>query len=161
MAKIVWIAVAAWMLPAPALSSSGDSENLDQLDARARELASDLGKSAMPVDRRIRLARCPAAPVISVADIGGLAVRCEALGWRLRIALVDDQLRMAVRSSSGPVIRRGDPVRLRIEHPAFVLSYSAIALENGRTGDSIALRTGDKGVVRAQVTGEGEAVLRE
>ena len=41
--------------------------------------------NAEPVDKRLKLAKCPDAPVIIPAIDGGAVVRCPALGWRLHV----------------------------------------------------------------------------
>ena len=59
-----------------------------------------------------------------------------------------------------PLIRRGDNVRVTIETQSYSINYAAIATQDGRVGETIALRGSDaKSSLSATVTGPGRARL--
>jgi flagella basal body P-ring formation protein FlgA len=125
-------------------------------------VAAARGQSAAPIDRRIKLARCPEQASVTAIDAQTLAVRCAPLGWRLRVPMtgpvgaVPAAAGFARPSSGAPVIRRGDNVRVTIETRAYSISYAAIATQDGRVGETIALRGADaKSTLSATVTGAG------
>ena len=138
--------------PAFAQQAHEDWQAIDVLTAM---VASALGRTATPVDRRIKLARCPEQ-----------AVRCASLGWRLRVPMsgpanaAPAATGFARPTASAPVIRRGDNVRVTIDTDSFSVSYAAVAAEDGRVGETIALRGNDtKSSLSATVIGPGRARL--
>ena len=130
-----------------------------------------MGRTATPIDRRIKLARCPEQASVTAIDAQTLAVRCASLGWRLRVPMSGPAgaattaaafAAPASASASAPVIRRGDIVRVSVETESFSVSYSATAAQDGRVGESIALRGTDaKTTLSAIVTGPGRARLQD
>lgn len=160
----LWTSAVA-MLASTAPSAAGLSgEDWQSLDARAAVIAAAMGKQAAPVDRRIKLARCPETAVIEVVDAHALAARCLPLGWRLRIALTSPPSGDGPGSAqaAGPVVRRGDLLRLRVESDGFELVYRVVAAAPGRVGDIIPVRAeGNRTMLQAEVTGPGQAILRD
>lgn len=151
----------AGMTPASAQQANEDWQAIDALTAT---VAQAMGRTASPIDRRILLARCPEQASITAVDAQTLAVRCASLGWRVRVAMTaaDGTLPSASTYArpSAPVIRRGDNVRVTIDSQNFSISYSAVATQEGRVGDMIALRGSDaKTMLSAVVTGPGRASL--
>ena len=151
------------MIPAHADQATEDWQTIDVLTAM---VASALGRTATPVDRRIKLARCPEQASVTAIDANALAVRCASLGWRLRVPMTGPTTATSTASasprtaSSAPVIRRGDNVRVTIEAESFSVSYAAVAAEDGRVGETIALRGNDaKSSLSARVIGPGRARL--
>ena len=151
---------------APSASAQQTSEDWQTIDMLTQAVANAMGRSATPIDRRIKLARCPEQASVAAIDAQTLAVRCAPLGWRLRVPMtgpVDAAPAAAgfARASSGtPVIRRGDNVRVTIDTPSYSISYAAIATQDGRVGETIALRGNDaKSSLSATVTGPGRARL--
>jgi flagella basal body P-ring formation protein FlgA len=136
-------------------------------------VAGAMGRSAVPIDRRIMLARCPEQPAITAIDAQALAVRCPSLGWRLRVPMqgaadaADPAARFVSAAApaapaAAPVVRRGDNVRVSIDAANFSISYAAIATQDGRIGDTIALRGSDaKNLLSATVTGPGRARIAD
>ena len=164
------LAAAGAALTAPALFAPAGAqqatEDWQTIDTLTQMVANAMGRTATPIDRRIKLARCPEQASVTAIDAQTLAVRCASLGWRLRVPMtgpVDAAPAAAgfVRPSSGaPVIRRGDNVRVTIETPSYSISYAAIATQDGRLGETIALRGNDaKSSLSATVTGPGRARL--
>ena len=144
-------------------------EDWQRIDALTTMVAQAMGRSATPIDRRIKLARCPEQATVTAIDGQALAVRCPSLGWRLRVPMTGpaagsaDAAPMAVapaKPSGAPAIRRGDNVRVTIETDSYSISYAAIATQDGRVGETIALRGNDaKSMLSATVVGPGRARL--
>jgi flagella basal body P-ring formation protein FlgA len=158
--------LAACAIAAP-IAAQGQAavEDWQAIDALTATVASALGRTAVPIDRRIRLARCPEPATVTAIDANTLAVRCAPLGWRLRVAMTGGAAGSSpaaapfARPAPGaPVVRRGDNVRVSIDTPSYSISYAAIAVEDGRVGETIALRGSDrKSTLSATVTGPGAA----
>ena len=148
---------------APGQTASEDWQTIDVLTAM---VASAMGRTATPIDRRIKLARCPEQASVTAIDGQTLAVRCQSLGWRLRVPMTAPAGASAAggfvakAAAVAPVVRRGDNVRVTIDTESFSISYAATATQDGRVGDLIALRGSDaKSALSAVVTGPGRARL--
>ncbi len=157
-------------LAAPiAAEAQQGNEDWQTIDVLTDMVANAMGRNATPVDRRIKLARCPEQASVSAIDANTLAVRCAPLGWRLRVAMTGSggagspaAASFARPAPSAPVIRRGDNVRVTIDTQSYSISYAAIAAEDGRVGETIALKGEDnKSKLSATVTGPGRAVLHD
>jgi flagella basal body P-ring formation protein FlgA len=150
-------------IPAHAQPANEDWQTIDVLTDM---VAKAMGRTATPVDRRIKLARCPEQASVTAIDANALAVRCASLGWRLRVPMTGPTGAAPAAASysrpaaSAPVIRRGDNVRVTIDTESFSISYAAVAAEDGRVGETIALRGNDaKSSLSATVIGPGRARL--
>jgi len=160
-------AIAAGLIAIPSASAQQATEDWQAIDALTQAVAGAMGRTATPIDRRIKLARCPEQAQVTPVDAQTLAVRCPSLGWRLRVPLTGPAGAAPTAAgfaapASAPVIRRGDNVRVTIETDSFEVAYSAIATQDGRVGDTIALRGNDsKSLLSATVTGPGRARLQE
>ncbi|OAN57690.1 flagellar protein [Sphingobium sp. TCM1] len=154
-------------------------ENLDRIDSLvAMTVGANLGEPggpAAPVDRRLRLAACPATPTVEGPVFGAALVKCEALGWRIRVPLVSG----AATAASGPlpgnaaasrftraavpavasrenVVRKGDPVQLMAGNAVFSVSRMMVADEDGAVGQTIRVREDKKSApIFAQVVEMG------
>lgn len=163
--------IAAGLIAAPAAipqaQAQQTTEDWQAIDALTQSIAGAMGRTAAPIDRRIKLARCPEQASVTAIDAQTLAVRCDALGWRLRVPTTGPAGAAATPTvftapATAPVIRRGDNVRVTIETDSFSVSYSAVATQDGRIGETIALRGSDaKSLLSATVTGPGRARLQE
>lgn len=161
-------ALAAGIAMAPTATAQQATEDWQTIDTLTAMVANAMGRTATPIDRRIKLARCPEQASITAIDSQTLAVRCESLGWRLRVPMAAQAgaatSAVFARSApaAAPVIRRGDNVRVSIDTDSFSVSYNAIATEDGRVGETIALRGNDaKNMISATVTGPGRASLQD
>jgi flagellar basal body P-ring formation protein FlgA len=130
-------------------------ENLDMLEGRVTAAlgagVGELGGPAQPIDRRLKLAACPSPASVEMPPrLGAVTVRCEPLGWRLRVPLTR-AAPVSATAKAEPVIRKGDQVELTAGGAAFTVSTIAIAEEDGAPGDHIRLRTDRK---TAAFTGE-------
>ena len=160
--------LAACLVAAPIAGHAQQAnEDWQAIDALTNMVAAAMGQSAAPIDRRIKLARCPEQASVTAIDAQTLAVRCASLGWRLRVAMSGPAgqamapAAFARPAASAPVIRRGDNVRVSIDASSFSISYAAVAMQDGRVGETIALRGNDaKSPLSATVTGPGRASLQ-
>lgn len=131
-----------------ALAAAGPAfEDLAKLEARlVGALDAGIGQPggpAQPIDRRLKLVRCPEPATIDPPALGAVALRCEAIGWRIRVPL-DRSAQVqsvAVPMRATPVVKRGDPVEVRAEGAAFSVVGSAVADEDGAPGARIRVRT--------------------
>ena len=105
-------------------------EDLGDIDARIAAIG-----SAAPVDRRLKLPRCPLPADITPVGGNAIAVRCPSLGWRILVPLV-----ASPQNNSAPDIRKGDIVELYVEGEGFSVSTSATAVEDGRVGHAVRVR---------------------
>jgi flagella basal body P-ring formation protein FlgA len=160
--------LAACALAAPiAAQAQQASEDWQAIDTLTSMVATAMGRTATPIDRRIKLGRCPEQASVTAIDAQTLAVRCASLGWRLRVPMTvsadaapTTTASFARPATGAPAIRRGDNVRVTIETESYSISYAAIATQDGRVGETIALRGNDtKSMLSATVTGPGRARL--
>ena len=150
--------VAGLAAPATAATDAAGFEDLDKLETRiVAALDADIGTAGGPlthIDRRVKLQPCPAAVTIEPPALGAVAVRCQALGWRIRVPLMHLATQAAYNTIPAaiyrppaplgpPVIRRGDPVEVAAEQTGFSVTASGTAMEDGRTGGRIRIRTSD------------------
>jgi flagella basal body P-ring formation protein FlgA len=159
------VAIVAAVVAVPSATAQQASEDWQTIDMLTQAVANAMGRTATPIDRRIKLARCPEQASVTAIDAQTLAVRCASLGWRVRVPMSGPASATTagfVAPSTAPVIRRGDTVRVTLESETFSVSYSAIANQDGRVGESIALRGNDpKTILSAIVTGPGRARLQD
>lgn len=161
------LCLAASLIALPAANAQQATEDWQTIDTLTQMVANSMGRTATPIDRRIKLARCPEQATVAAIDAQTLAVRCASLGWRLRVPMMGPVGATAMPAgfaapASTPAIRRGDAVRVSIETESFSVSYSAVATQDGRVGETIALRGNDpKNQMSAIVTGPGRARLMD
>lgn len=143
-------------LPTPALAqpvqdiAALEARLLTALDAGIGEP----GGPAAPIDRRLKLAPCPNPVAIDPPALGAVALRCPAVGWRIRVPLVRATTAAAVKAA--PVVRRGDPVEIVAESVSFSVSAQAIAQEDGAAGERIRVKTDPKSpIIFAEVVDMG------
>lgn len=154
-------------LPLLALSASpAAAAPFQDLDALEQRLVNALGAGvgdpgglAAPIDRRMKLATCPQPVAIDPPALGAVALRCPAIGWRIRVPLQRLQ-GVAVAAAPGtpqapvraaPVVRRGDPVDLIAETGGFSVSVTATAQEDGVPGARIRVKTQADGNPQGQI----------
>jgi len=147
--------------------SAQSFENLEMLDSRiSAALGAGIGEpggAAYPVDRRLRLAACPQAVEIAEPAMGALTVRCQPLGWRIRIPLVSNGQASAAAPAAvraAPTVRRGDQVELVAISSGFTVSTLAVAEQDGAPGDRIRVRTERRTApVIGQILADGRVAL--
>lgn len=141
-------------------------ENLDRLDSLvAMTVGANIGQPGGPVaavDRRLRLAACPQTPSVDGPVFGAAVIKCDPLGWRIRVPLTPGGANMTSPASArvvarAPVsrdiiVKKGDPVELQAGGSAFTVSRVMVADEDGAAGQMIRVREDKKApVVIAQV----------
>ena len=159
--------LSAAALAAPAAAQG--FENLDMLDSRiAAALGAGIGEPGGPVsplDRRLRLAACPQPAEIAEPAMGAVTVRCQPLGWRIRVPLVASARTSASAATpaaarAAPVVRRGDQIELVAIASGFTVSTLAVAEQDGAPGDRIRVRTEHRSApVIGQVLADGRVAL--
>lgn len=156
-----FILLGAMLLPCAAQAQTASFENINTLEARlVAALGADIGTPggpAAPIDRRLKLARCPMPATIDPPALGAIAIRCEAIGWRIRVPL-DHAAAASMAEKAAPIVRKGDPVELFVETGSFSVSTGAIAQEDGAMGDRIRVRSDPKApIMIAEVVDGGRA----
>ena len=146
-------------------------ENLDMLDTRLMAaLGAGVGEPGGPVtplDRRLRLQACPQPVEIGEPMSGAATIRCQPLGWRIRVPLVAapsqapaPSMAAAPQVRAQPTVRRGDQVELVAISSGFTVSTLAVAEQDGAPGDRIRVRTERRSApVIAQVMEDGRVAL--
>ena len=119
------------------------------------------GAAALPLDARLRLARCRAA--LRLAGYGtrrdSVRVECPDMpGWRVFVRVsgaVGEQT-----AAAAPVVLRGEAVSIAVAGPGFTVARSGEALEPGAPGQWIRVRTAPTAApLRARVSGPGTVEL--
>lgn len=139
--------------PALAAAGAGGFEDLDRLEARlVGALDVEVGQPGGPlthIDHRLKLQPCPVSVTIDPPALGAVALRCEPLGWRIRVPLMKTPSQAlaatpavykASAPSTPPVIKRGDPVQLVAGSDGFSVTSEAIAQEDGQLGGAIRVK---------------------
>jgi flagella basal body P-ring formation protein FlgA len=158
------MAVLGALIAAPAIAAP-QFEDLDLLEARITvTLGAGIGQPggpARPIDRRLKLAACPAAPALAMPTPASALVQCEPLGWRIHVPLFRPAAAMAAAAEKAePVVRKGDQVELVADGGSFSVSTLAIAQQDGAPGDRIRVRTEAKAApVIAQVDSMGRVII--
>ena len=138
--------LAASLLATPAAAAF---QNIDLLEARLiGALGAGIGEAGgptAPIDRRLKLAQCPANVTIDPPALGAVALRC-GVNWRIRVPLkqLARPVAVALVAKADPVVRRGDPVDLIAGADGFSVSVAATAQEDGVPGARIRVRTDGK-----------------
>ncbi len=117
------------------------------------------GGAAYRIDPRLRLARCPAALSVQPVNSASVEVSCTAIGWRIRVPLVD----MSASMPGNPIaIKRGDAVQVSLRGAGFEITTSAVALESAAFGSAVRVKSvTDGSVFLATVMGGGVVELRD
>jgi flagellar basal body P-ring formation protein FlgA len=109
-------------------------EDIAALDA----IVATVAEAAQPIDRRLKLGRCPENVAIDPPALGAVALRCKSLGWRIRVPLVQSA---KAETASEIIIRRGDAVEVISGGNGFEVSTSGTAIEDGRLGKAIRVKS--------------------
>ncbi|WBO22129.1 flagellar basal body P-ring formation chaperone FlgA [Sphingomonas abietis] len=162
--------------PAYAATDASGFEDLTKLEGRVvGALDADVGKPGGPVthlDHRLKLQPCPQPVAIDPPALGAVALRCESIGWRIRVPLVKAPGMNAVANSAAvgpalyqsaqpttpPLIKRGDPVQLVSGDNGFTVTTSAVAQEDGRLGGRIRVKASDRNQIMIGMVEDGGSV---
>ena len=145
-------------------------QDLDQLDILvAAAMGAEIGEpggARAPIDRRLKLEACPETPQIAGPDLNAAAVRCNALGWRIRVPLNLTESAKAAnaqgrnRVAGEAAVKRGEPILLTVERPSFTLSRVMVADKDGRVGEVIPVRDTPRGTpIFVRITEPGMATI--
>lgn len=145
--SIAWLIALFAAIPASAASL----QDLDALERRLIvALGADIGQPGGPVarlDRRMRLMACPSDVLVEPPVLGAAILRCQEIGWRIRVPLTRDNaiVEQAARMERAePVVRRGDPVEISLSSGGFTVSSEALAEQDGAPGQRIRVRRNAK-----------------
>lgn len=114
-------------------ASPSQFEDLEILDQNIQ-----LHANAEPIDKRLKLARCPEDPIIAPVVGDAVIVRCPAIGWRLRVPV---RAPAAVDKIAQIIIRKGDMVECITSGPGFAVSTQMIALDDAAVGQSLRVKS--------------------
>lgn len=139
--KLILATAAACGLATPALAAGfADPAAIDGEVARftGAPIGAE-GGARLPVDRRLRLARCEAP--LALEWYGKrhetVLVRCPVgEGWRLFVPVNG----ASAAASGAPAVARGEAVNIVVQGRGFTLSRQGEALEGGAVGDWIRVR---------------------
>lgn len=169
-------ATGAALLSAAFIASPAGAQvfhSIDEIDQQvAATLGAEIGQpggAIRAVDRRLRLQLCPAPIIVEPINLGAVTVRCQPIGWRIRVPVQQSQEEVAVRAAAvpavrqaraEPTIRRGDPVALVVVTGGFTVSRQAIAEQDGGPGDRIRVRTDPRAApIIGQVMADGRVAM--
>jgi flagella basal body P-ring formation protein FlgA len=151
------------------IGTAAHAQGFEDLAALDRTVAATLGAGigepggpARPIDKRLKLADCPQPAIVDPPAMGAVVVRCEPLGWRIRVALSRPAggYGQAAVEKAEPIIRKGDQVELTALTGSFSVSTIAVAEQDGAPGDRIRVRSEQKkGVVIGMVMPDGRVAL--
>lgn len=150
--------IAVSLTTAAPLRAQSQFEDLDALDARISvALAPAI---AQPVDRRLKLARCPEGAVVEPATVGAFAVRCTSVGWRIRVPLLATSGFAA--AATAPIVHRGENVEIVIGGENYQVVATGTALEDGLQGKPIRVKfLTATAAMTATVTGPGKVFVQD
>ncbi len=125
------------ILPIALLAAPLSAQQFEDVAALDVQVAA-VAEAAQPIDRRLKLARCPESVVIDPPALGAIALRCKSLSWRIRVPLVQ-----SAKAETIPdiVIRRGDGVEVISSGNGFEVSTSGTAMEDGSVGKGIRVKS--------------------
>ena len=154
------------------------AQGFQDIDAIEQQVTASLGAGigepggpARPIDRRLRLTACPGPLVVEPVNLGAATVRCQQIGWRIRVPVLAGGTQASVQSGPAsaratraaraePVVRRGDPVSLVVMSGNFTVSRQAVAQEDGAPGERIRVRTDPrKPVIIGEVLPDGRVAM--
>lgn len=143
------LALTAAVLSAPA-AAQPQFQDLDVLEQAVVEaLGAGIGEAggpAAPLDRRLRLLACPEEPVMQGPVLNAVTLRCQPLGWRMRVPLVRAAATRVGASPAAtvaraePLVRRGDQVEVVAITSSFTVSSAGVAEQDGAAGDRVRVR---------------------
>lgn len=161
--------LAATMIAAPATAQQGDFADPAAIDAEVAAFTGAAigapGGARHPVDRRLRLARCPQPLALAWHGRRADMVRVECpsgAGWRVFVPVNRGSVTAPAAAQAEPqvVVERGQLMTIIVEGRGFAVSQQGEALEDGAIGSWIRIRPeGNREVIRAQVRTPQSAVI--
>jgi flagellar basal body P-ring formation protein FlgA len=132
-------------------------EDLSVLDAK---VASAVGVgSVKPIDRRLKLARCPEPVTLDTAAPSTVVLRCNIVGWRIRVPVAQ----AVGASNAGEIlVKRGETVEMVIQGDGFEIASSGIAIEDGFSGKRIRVKSSTgNGSITGTVVGQALVSIQD
>lgn len=142
-------------------------QDIQSVAALEQQLQSFLGKdrgepngASHAIDRRLRLKKCPAPPVLEKRNEDAVLIRCVPLNWRISVPLARKGQSRDRTSHTQIIVKRGQPVLLVAQKNGFLVSRQMHADRNGRLGDIIPVRATRKSrPILAEIVGQGRVAL--
>ena len=117
------------------------------------------GGARLPADPRLRLAACAAPLMLDWHNAARSSVKVECAGpvpWRIFVAVAP----AGAANPAAPAIKRGDSVTIAVRGRGFSVQQAGEAVEGGRIGDWIFVRTAPRAEpLRARVERPGLVVI--
>jgi flagellar basal body P-ring formation protein FlgA len=135
------------------------AQAFEDVEALRTAVSSETGvnSAAVTIDPRLRLKKCPEPPLMEAPAMGAVAVRCPALGWRIRVPIVQFA---DAGSKAAPLVRRGDVVEVVAIGAGYSVSSSGTAMEEGGKGAAVRIKTGNASApLTATVLDVGRVVI--
>jgi flagellar basal body P-ring formation protein FlgA len=166
----LWVVALGAAGPAGAQTFHSLEDIEEQVVASLGAQMGEPGGPSRPIDRRLRLQRCPAPIIVEPVNLGAVTVRCQQIGWRIRVPVLQarEELQQTAAAApvrtraprAEPVVRRGDPVALVVVSGGFTVSRQAVAEQDGAPGDRIRVRTEPRAApVVGQVLPDGRVAM--
>jgi flagella basal body P-ring formation protein FlgA len=137
-------------------------EDLDNLDAKIADVVSFSGSfstKALPLDRRLHLAKCADSVVIEMTTSESIALRCPSRGWRVRVPLILPSA--AEKKLEDVLIHRGDIVELDYVGNGFTVSVFVRSMDEGVRNQTIrVINTTSSAPTSATVVDRGLVEIR-
>lgn len=141
------------------LTTQAASANPAFEDLRALEqsIADEHGAVVKPIDRRLRLTKCPEAVTMTSPRSDQVLVACPSLGWKIPVQLVSSPFSI---DGHQIIVEKGELVQLSAHGSGFSVSRSAVALQSGAIGTFIRVRISDgQQTMLARITGVGKVAV--
>lgn len=156
------VALSCWLMNFPAQGKAMESLSVleKQLELFLDKEQGEVGGAQQPMDRRLRLKKCPMSPVIEKRDNRLAVITCEPLNWRISVPLVRQSNSRGRASQLQMMVKRGQPVLLVAQKHGFLVSRQMQADRSGRLGDIIPVRATRKSrPILAEIVGQGRVAL--
>ena len=150
-------------------ASAADFQDIRKLDILVADIVGadvgEVGGARVPIDRRLRLTKCPQEPKVEGPVFGAAIVRCPQLGWRIRVPLRNDNMRsrkVVIAKKPEMLVRRGQNVALTYKGHGFSISRQMVAEQNGALGDAIWVKSGRRknSRIMATIIGNGKVTVQ-
>ena len=148
MKKIIYFPLIALLY-----ASSAQAQLFEDMSALDAKVASAVGHGTVkPIDRRLKLARCPEAITLDTTAPSTVIVRCTSIGWRIRVPVAQS---VAALNAGEVLVRRGETVEIVIKGEDFEIASSGIAIEDGVSGKRIRVKSSTgNGSISGTVAGQ-------
>lgn len=99
------------------------------------------------IDRRLRLAACPAPLIVRATT--GMTIACDAPAWRITVPV----------QPLAPIIKRGDTVSVAAAGAGFHVAIDGIAESDASLGGRVRIRSSTGGHLTAIVLADGSLAI--